>query len=209
VERELRALGDEELLARCRDATDGGVIRLSISILAERHHARLVRYLQGWLPSREVAEDVAQEAFIRLYRHARRYRRDAAKVRTWLYRIASNLARNALRDRARKPAISLERPLGNADGANGTLGGQLADDSAELPMRAAQRGEVVRRVRAAVGEVQEPYRSVLLLCDLEGMTYKEAAEVLEVPVGTIRSRLFRARSRLQAILGPMVERGDV
>ncbi|GIW70909.1 MAG: RNA polymerase sigma factor [Planctomycetota bacterium] len=205
MERELDGLGDEELLARCRTTRSAEEIRLAISIIARRHHAPLIRYLESYVGEHQTAQDLAQEAFVRLYRHARRYQAEKAQVRTWLYRIATNLALNAIRDRRRKPALSLDRPLGEAEGAS--LGARLADRAAPEPSGAALRGELVERVRAAVAELAEPYRSALLLCDLEGLSYQEAAAALEVPIGTIRSRLFRARMQLQQRLAPLLERG--
>ncbi|RME72630.1 MAG: sigma-70 family RNA polymerase sigma factor [Planctomycetota bacterium] len=192
VERELADWDDERLLARCREA-DPAFVRRAVSVIAARRYPALVRYLCGWLPSREEAEDVAQQALLRLYRHARNYRPEAAKVRTWLYRIAGNLARNALRDRARRPAFSLE-----------AIDRVVATAREDGPLERLERRELAACVREAVGELPEAFREVLLLCDLGGMSYREAAEVLELPVGTVRSRLFRARARLESRLQPLL-----
>jgi RNA polymerase sigma-70 factor (ECF subfamily) len=191
----LGGLDDEELMLTCRDAKDPEVLRRAVSILAERHQEALRRFVYQYVRSRETAEDLCQEAFIRIYRHARGYK-EIARVKTWLYRIARNLALNAIRDKKRKPARSLDAAL---------EAGAIADPTAREdsdPVREAQRRDLKRRVRAAVDTLPEHYRGTLLLCDLEGLTYQEAADVLGTKVGTVRSRLFRARARLSEIMGP-------
>ncbi len=198
---------DEELLLRCRDATDPEVVRRAIGTIAERHHPALIRYLHGYVGSRETAEDLAQEAFVRLYRHAREYR-EVAKATTWLYKIATNLALNEIRDRRHRPRLSLDAPV-SFRSTGRELGDGLADRRAPDPAAAAESRDLRDRVKAAVDGIPEPYRAAILLCDLEGMSYQEAAAVLEVPVGTIRSRLFRARERFQERMGASFGRGDL
>ncbi len=199
MEHDLQSLDDETLLAQCRHTEDDAFVRRVVSLLAERHHRALVRYLATWLPSVEEAEDVAQHAFVRLYRHARNYRPETAKVRTWLYRIAQNLGRNALRDRARRPQLALE-----SQGLE--RGERLADPRLHSPLEQLARADLRKHVRRAVDRLPEPFRATLLLCDLEGLSYRECAEVLEVPLGTVRSRLFRARTQLERLLEPVLER---
>lgn len=198
---------DEELLLRCRDSTDPEVVRRAIGTIAERHQAALIRYLHGYVGSRETAEDLAQEAFVRLYRHAREYR-EVAKATTWLYKIATNLALNEIRDRKHRPRLSLDAPV-SFSSTGRELGEGLADRRSPDPGATAEARDLGARVKEAVDAIAEPYRAVILLCDLEGLSYQEAAAVLDVPVGTIRSRLFRARERFQERMGPSFARGDV
>ena len=209
--RDLSGLTDEELLLLCRDARDGDEIRRAISTLAARHHPGVVRYLTRFLSSREAAEDLAQEAFVRIWKHAREYRGEsAAKVSTWLYRIATNLALNEIRDRKNRPRVSLNVPVGAGGGEGaGELGDGIAQRREAGPGERAEARDLQSRVRRAIEELPEPYRATILLCDLEGLSYEEAAAALEVKIGTIRSRLFRAREQFQAKLGPAVVRGEI
>lgn len=197
---------DEELFRRCRQSGDPDEIRQAVALLATRHKDGLVRYLARMVRSVEIGEELAQEAFIRIYRHAVRYQ-DIAKVRTWLYRIAHNLALNAIRDRKRRPAVTL--------GALGALGGEdgqdaaasLADPRAADPADGAAQLDLRERVRRAVDQLPDHFRGAVVLCDLEGLSYQEAADVLEVKIGTIRSRLFRGREQLADLLRPLQSRG--
>lgn len=194
---------DEELFQRCRNTRDPEQIREAVGLLASRHARGLVRYLARMVRSHEVAEELSQEAFIRVYRHAARYQ-DIAKVRTWLYRIAHNLALNAIRDRKRRPAVPLS---GLREDGGEPAAASLADPRAEEPGRHAVRRDLRARVRAAVDQLPDTFRGAVVLCDLEGLSYQEAADVLEVKIGTIRSRLFRGRERLAKLLDPLRIRG--
>lgn len=194
---ELDGLDDEQLFRLCRETDDGELIRRAVGLLSVRHAAGLIRYLAGMTGSVEAAEDLCQEAFIRIYRHAREYQ-DIAKVRTWLYRIAQNLAKNHARDQRRKPRVSLEAVMGG--GADGSASRELRDARAADPGQQAVERERAERLRDAVADLPEHYRTVLCCCDLEGLSYQEAAEILELKLGTVRSRLFRARERLAATL---------
>lgn len=194
--RDLEGMSDEELFVLCRDTQDPTEIRTAVGLLARRHHVPLVRYLVHFVGRLEAAEDIAQEAFVRIYKHAREYR-EIAKVSTWLYKIATNLALNEIRDRKRKPALSLNAPAGLDEG--GERGDQVADRREPDPAARAEANDTAARVRRAVEELPELYRVVIMLCDLQGMTYEDAAATLGVKVGTIRSRLFRARERFQGM----------
>lgn len=130
------------------------------------------------------AEDAAQEAFVRAHRALPEFRGEA-RLSTWLYAIVSRLCLTRLEARGRRriepdPAV-LER---------------LPDPAAD-PGAAAEQGEAAAALRQALGELAEERRIVVVLCDLEGLSYEEIARVLEVPVGTVRSRLHRARSDLR------------
>lgn len=194
AESGIEELSDEELFIRCRDAPDAADIRAAVGILARRHHVRLVRYLVTLVGRVEAAEDVAQEAFVRIYKHAREYR-EVAKVSTWLYRIATNLALNELRDRKRRPALSLDAPVGGPGGDGRAR--EVAQACEPGPAERAEARDMQAHVRRAIDDLPELYRVVMLLCDLQGMSYEEAAVALGVKVGTIRSRLFRARERFE------------
>ncbi len=204
--RDLEGLSDEELFILCRDTPNAAEIRASVGLLARRHHASLVRYLVPFVRRIEAAEDLAQEAFVRIYKHAREYR-SVAKVSTWLYRIATNLALNEIRDRKRRGSVSLNAPFGEDGG--GERGDDLADSREPSPLHRAESNDRAARVRQAVEELPEVYRAVILLCDLEGLSYEDAADALGVKVGTIRSRLFRARERFQEKVSSAMVRGEL
>lgn len=207
--RDLAEATDEELFIRCREAVDGEAVRRAVNALASRHHAALVRYLTGFLGAADAAEDVAQEAFIRIYKHAREYR-EVAKVSTWLFRIATNLALNEVRDRKRRPRLLLDRTASMFAGDDGdALHASIEQRREAGPDERAESGDRAGHVRRAIATLGEPYRAAILLCDMEGLTYEAAAEALDVPIGTIRSRLFRARTEVERALGPAVVRGDL
>ena len=193
-------LPDEELLLRCREASDD-VVRRSVEVLARRHHRRLVNFTFRFVGNRESAEDLAQEAFVRVYRKAREYR-NIAKFTTWLYRIATNLALNEIRNRGHRPSLTLSRPL-NEEGGRGDLASTVPAVG-EDPLAAAARNDMARAVHQAIGTLPEKYRAVLVLCDLQELSYADAAEALEINIGTVRSRLFRARAQFQQKMAKVV-----
>jgi RNA polymerase sigma-70 factor (ECF subfamily) len=186
----LLARSDEELILACRGAPLEHA-RALVGELARRHLERLASFICGITGDSAAALDLAQEAFVRVYKHRDNYK-EVARFTTWLYTIGRNLALNEIRNRKR-------RPLAGAGGDDSNEAGALATAPArtEGPSAAAEKADVATVVRAAVAELPDHYRTVVILCDLEGRTYAEAAEVLEVPVGTIRSRLSRAREQLE------------
>jgi RNA polymerase sigma-70 factor (ECF subfamily) len=141
------------------------------------------------------AEDVAQEAFIRAYKSIRRYR--GGSWRAWLLRIATNLCYDELRRRKRRPTISLE-PVDEHE--------QLVEspawmrDSAAGPELEFELGELAQAIQHCLEGLPPEFRSVVVLVDVQGMDYAEAAQVISRPVGTVRSRLARARARLRKCL---------
>ncbi len=190
----LEDLPDEELLLRCREASDDRV-RRSVEILSLRHHKRLINFLQRFVGQRDTAEDLAQEAFIRVYRKAREYK-DIAKFSTWLYRIATNLALNEIRNAGHRPKLALSRTF-DASGEGGDLASALPSAREDGPLEEASRRDMAAAVREAVDALPEKYRAVLILCDLQELSYADAAATLEINIGTVRSRLFRARAQFQ------------
>lgn len=191
----LSNLTNEQLLERCVQAKGDGCIQEAMAELVDRLHGGLVRYLGFKLGDHQLAEDVAQETLIRLYRYAGRFDRSRASVRTWLYHIGTNLARNAMRDRKRRSALSL---TSTAEDEN-MLAERLASGVVG-PLKEVERRELCARVRAAIDQLPDHHRDVVLLCDIEGLSYEQIASVLELKIGTVRSRLFRARAQLYVIM---------
>lgn len=195
-------LTDEALILGCREASEDRA-RALVGELALRHLDRVVGFIYGLTGDATVAHDLAQEAFVRVYRHRARYR-PVARFSTWLYTIARNLALNEVRNRQRRP-----HALGAAAPGEATLHPLEAEPAPGAgPAQAAVERDLQRAVRAAVLALDSPYREVVVLCDLEERSYAEAAEILEVPIGTIRSRLSRARARLEQRLRPLLEQEE-
>ena len=189
------ALSDEQLMLRCRGA-EVEVARAIVGELARRHLERLAGFLFGLTGDRAGALDLAQEAFVRVYRHRDRYQ-EIARFTTWLYTIGRNLALNEIRNRKRRP--DTVSALGEPDESDPLS--RFADGGAS-PAATVEARDLQAVVRRAIETLPEHYRTVVILCDLEERPYAEAAEILDVPIGTIRSRLSRARGQLEGLLRP-------
>jgi RNA polymerase sigma-70 factor (ECF subfamily) len=146
------------------------------------------------------AEDVTQEAFISAYRSIRSFRGGSFKA--WLLRIVTNGSYDELRRRQRRPQTPLEPdPRGGEDAAEPAW---LADPG-ESPQELAERVELSRAIQRCLDKLETEFRAAVVLVDVQGMDYAEAAQVLSRPVGTVKSRLARARTRLQLCLQGFVE----
>jgi RNA polymerase sigma-70 factor (ECF subfamily) len=140
------------------------------------------------------AEDVTQNTLLKILRKAEMYRGDGAAM-AWIYRITLNEARELFRSRKRRPAVSLDALPIEFDG-NGMLA-QPVEDFTRQPGRRAEAAEVERAVRDAIEELPDGYREAVVLVDLQGLTYQEAAEILELGVPAFKTRLHRARMHLR------------
>ncbi len=167
--------------------------------LVSRYKDRIVGFSARMLNDRDEAEDVAQEVFIKAYRNLEGFR-GASSFSTWLYRIATNLCIDRARARKRRPqsAYSLDEPFDKEEDKGGR---DVPDDTFE-PSGMAERDELRLRVREAVAEMPEKMRAVLVMCDMNGMAYEDIAQVLKIPIGTVKSRLFHARADLARRLKP-------
>jgi RNA polymerase sigma-70 factor (ECF subfamily) len=178
---------DHRLIAEClkgRTAAFGELMR--------RHQDRLYNTVFRMLHSAEDAQDVVQEAFLHAYQSLDSFKGDA-QFFTWLCRIAMNTA-ISLR-RKRRAVVPIEA------GPNGESGIDPPDESDEAdPSHGMAQAEQGRRIHQALGRLSGEHRSVLVMKDMEGLKYEQMADLLGVPIGTIRSRLHRARLELRAIL---------
>lgn len=192
------ALADELLLARYRDSGEPR----DFAEIFRRYSVRLERYLRRFLGDAALAEDVLQETFLLVHSKCGLYQ-DGWPARPWLYAIASRRAVDALR-RSRRPAVSLDQPVAS-DGADvsGALVELFAADEPG-PLETLQVRERQQWVKQSVGRLPESLRHVLVLGYDQGMSYAEIAEVLHVPIGTVKSRLHTALLRLR----DMAERFD-
>ena len=145
------------------------------------------------LGSPEAAEDVAQETFIRAYRRLETFR--GGKFDSWLLTIAANLCRDELRRRGRRPQTSLDAARDDPERAD-----LDPPDSGETPGDASERGDLRRVLQDALLELPEDWRAIVILSDVEGLAYQEIVDATGLALGTVKSRLSRARGRLRDIL---------
>lgn len=185
----LRTLSDEDLMSQFQS----GVVE-AFNLLVERYSDRLLNYLYGFVKSRAKAEDLLQETFLRVHRNRHAYR-PIAKFSTWLYTIAGNLARSEYRKRKRYPTYSLtptnregeeyERPL---------------PDETYAPDKAAESALQDRHIQNAFERLENTFQEMVVLRDVQQLSYDEIAEITGVPMGTVKSRIHRGRQKLQEML---------
>ncbi len=178
--------------------------------LVQRYELRLVRFMYAVGPRRDMAEDLAQETFLRVFR-ARKSYQPGAKFSTWLFTIARNVAHNAARTLGRRKEVSDVDAPRSADAPSGvqTLAGSALEASALMPARLAEGSERARLVRAAVEVLSERQRMALMLSRFENMSYVEIAETMEMSTKAVKSLLSRARVNLKQILEPYIEAGTI
>ncbi len=170
----------------------------AFSKVVDEYQHRVYGFVRRMVPTGEDAEDVTQEVFIRAFQNFERF--DArASVRTWLFRIAYNLCV----DRARKAGRSIQQ-------VSMTISSEIEEeyevaDSRWQPDTILEDSEMMSRVEAAIANMSEKLRSVLLLHDKEDLSYEEISESLGIPIGTVKSRLFLARNQLQQAVRDLVE----
>ncbi|MBM3472748.1 MAG: sigma-70 family RNA polymerase sigma factor [Armatimonadetes bacterium] len=186
----------EALLQRAR-AGDGEAFEQ----LIEPHVGRLYNYLARMVGDPADAEDLTQDVILRAHRAIGSFR-GGATFQTWLYRIATNIAVDALRRRGRRNArvTSLDDPLQAEQG----LVAREVRDTQRDPQRLAEASELIEQVQNAIAELSPKLRAVVVLFDIQGLTYDEIAQTLRLPLGTVKSRLFNARTRLRELLEPYV-----
>jgi RNA polymerase sigma-70 factor, ECF subfamily len=169
----------------------------SFDALVQKHYSLVFNIAYRMLSDQEQAADATQLTFVRAFRSLGTFRGDAA-LATWLYRIAVNVCLDQVR---RQPDEAVGLTLLGPDGE----GEQPLPDSSLDPARVVERQECQRLVHEGLARLATEHRSVLVLYDLHGMSYEEIAEVLQIPLGTVKSRLNRARHALKQILYPHLE----
>jgi len=186
---ELAALPDHEVMARLKTASPEDVMR-GFEVLVGRYKNAIVSFLFRFTGDFRTAEDLAQETFLRVFRKIHDYN-STAKFSTWLYTIASNLAKDEFKRRVRHPAKSLDW-RGGGDTTR-DMPQAKADTTDSVPDVRLEHDEARQNVNKALNLLDEHDREVLLLKDVQGLSYEEIAEVLELPMGTVKSRISRAR----------------
>lgn len=187
---------DEDLLLAYRSGGDCG----AFEELVHRYERELFNYLRRYLGDAEMAEDAFQATFLQLHMKCE-YFEPGRAVRPWLYTVATNQAIDAQRRNRRHQITSLDRAFraGDQDDEGGSLIELLGGD-APSPSEPIETAEVDEEVRLAVEQLPDSLKEVLMLVYYQGLKYREAAEVLEIPVGTVKSRLHAAIRRLQPTL---------
>lgn len=184
-----RAQSVEELVTRSQRGDPAAFDRL-----VDLYQDRLYNYVARMVHDPTEAEDLTQEAFVKAFRNLPSFR-GASTFQTWLYRIASNLIIDAARRRRRRAnTCSLEAPL---EGDEGPLLREQEDVSTPGPARDLETAELQRQVHQAIQQLPPRLRSVVVLYELQGLSYEEIAEILGCPLGTVKSRLFNARMELK------------
>ncbi|PJG59660.1 RNA polymerase sigma factor RpoE [Aeromonas cavernicola] len=171
----------------------------AFNLLVKKYQHKVVNLVAKYVSSPGDVPDVAQEAFIKAYRALPTFRGESAFY-TWLYRIAVNTAKNYLTSQGRRPPSSDVE----ADDAESYGGGEALQE-VSTPENLALTDEIKRTVFAAIEALPEDLRTAIILRELEGLSYEEIADIMDCPVGTVRSRIFRAREAIDKKLQPLIE----
>ena len=171
----------------------------AFGLLVEKYQRKLGRLLARFIRDPAEVEDVTQEAFIKAYRALPAFRGDSAFY-TWLYRIGINTAKNYLMALGRRAPTSTEVEAEDAEGLED--GEQLRDIS--TPESVLLSAEIARTVNATIEELPEELRTAIQLREIEGMSYEDIARIMDCPIGTVRSRIFRAREAIAERLRPLL-----
>lgn len=189
---------DEDLVLRVQRGD-----KSAFDLLVIKYQHKIIQLVNRYVKDPSEAQDVAQEAFIKAYRALGNFRGDSAFY-TWLYRIAINTAKNYLVSRSRRSSdyqvdIQDAEAIENAPQLQGM----------ETPERLLLNEEIIDTIKTAIDKLPEEMRTAIMLREFEGMSYEEIAEAMDCPVGTVRSRIFRAREAIDNKLNPLLEHGDI
>ena len=176
----------------------------AFELLVIKYQRRIERLIGRMVRDVDLVEDIAQETFIRAYRALAQFRGDA-QFYTWLYRIAVNTAKKALMDLKRDPLVSESALRGGGDDEDETSVMENELTSSETPETVLAAKEIAATVNSAMEALPEELRQAVTLREIEGLSYEEIAEVMNCPIGTVRSRIFRAREAISAKVRPMLE----
>lgn len=184
---------DLTLVNRCKQGDER-----AFRILVERYQKRVFGVAFGMVKDREEAMDIAQDAFVKVHKYLDHFKGDASFY-TWIYRITANLAIDRIRSRKVRESEEFDERFrgGEEPGESGILGTRLGTN----PQKATLRRELAEKIEDALGQLPEKHREILVLREVEGMSYEDLSHVLKIPKGTVMSRLFHARAKMQRILG--------
>ena len=186
---------DQQLVERVQRGDKG-----AFNLLVSKYQRKIIRLLSRLIRDQAEVEDVAQEAFIKAYRALPNFRGDSAFY-TWLYRIAINTAKNHLVSQGRRAPTTTEADIEEAETFDD--GEHLRDlNTPDSMLLSKQVGEAVNR---AIDQLPEDLRTAIVLREIEGLSYEEIAESMNCPIGTVRSRIFRAREAIAQELKPVLD----
>jgi len=169
--------------------------------IVERYQVRLLNFVYRMIGDRERAEDLVKETFLRVYRHLDRFDR-SRKFSTWIYTIASNLAKNELRNRSRSPLVTFEQARPREERNQRPVD---FEDPASRPDDQYDQRNLKALVDQTVARLSSHHREVFVLRELEGKSYEEIAEIMHCNLGTVKSRLNRARQSFAELIGPHLD----
>ena len=176
----------------------------AFKLLVERYQRKIYAVALGMVKDREEALDISQEAFVKVYKYLDHFKGDSSFY-TWLYRITVNISIDALRKKQplRGEQVELDEAvkMDTAEANIGALGSRLGTN----PQKSALRKELAEKIQQALETVPEKHRAILLLREVEGMSYEDLSRTLKIPKGTVMSRLFHARTKVQKILSEYLE----
>ena len=184
---------DKELVKRVQKGDQA-----AFDLLFARYQSKIQNIISRYIRDAEEVKDVSQEAFIKAYRALPRFRGESAFY-TWLYRIAINTAKNHLVSRGRRPP-NTDVDIDDAE-LNPT---STVLQEAESPEAAMARDQLATGIDAAIAELPEDLRSAVTLREFDGLSYEQIAEIMDCPVGTVRSRIFRARESIERHIEPLL-----
>ena len=174
----------------------------AFELLVIKYERRIQRLIGRMVRDVDLVEDSAQETFIRAYRALAQFRGEA-QFYTWLYRIAVNTAKKALMDLKRNPTVSENSFKSDDDDETSPLENELT--TSETPESLLAGKEIAQMVNTAMEALPEELRQAITLREIEGLSYEEISEVMNCPIGTVRSRIFRAREAISARIKPLLE----
>lgn len=174
----------------------------AFELLVIKYERRIQRLIGRMVRDVDLVEDIAQETFIRAYRALAQFRGDA-QFYTWLYRIAVNTAKKFLMDLKRNPTVSENSFKSIDDDETSRVENELT--SPETPESVLASKEIAEMVNSAMDALPDELRQAITLREIEGLTYEEIAEAMSCPIGTVRSRIFRAREAISLKIKPMLE----
>lgn len=176
----------------------------AFEMLVIKYQRRIERLIGRMVRDTDLVEDIAQESFIRAYRALPQFRGDSAFY-TWLYRIAVNTAKKALLELKRDPLVSESALASQGDDDDETYRPTRELSDGETPEAVLASKEIAQTVNAAIAALSEDLRQAITLREIEGLSYEEIADMMNCPIGTVRSRIFRAREAIAQRLRPLLD----
>ena len=189
---------DEALLERARRGD-----QRAFEMLVVKYRRRVERLIGRMVRDPDIVEDIAQESFVRAWRALPQFRGDSAFY-TWLYRIAANTAKKSLMDLKRDPIVLESDLAGDSEHDDETYRAERELTDGETPDAVLASKEIAQTVNAAIEALSDELRQAITLREIEGLSYEEISEAMNCPIGTVRSRIFRAREAIAQRLKPLL-----